>query len=66
MYTPIVDLSPAAQFEAGKQAFYKGVAFSFEMPKSWRHGWNQAFSDVMREHEASKSIPTPHGSLQFR
>lgn len=54
MYTPIIDRSPAQQYEAGKQAFYQGIAFSFDMPRHWQRGWNQAFSDVMREHEAVK------------
>lgn len=51
MYIPLDKRPYSEQFDAGKRAFFAGLPLTFDKPKAWRDGWNQAFSDVMREHE---------------
>lgn len=38
------------QFNLGYCAFFRGRPYTEDKPEAWRKGWNQAFSDVMREH----------------
>lgn len=48
--------TPKQEFQFGYLAFFKGEPLDANMSIHWQAGWNMAFADVMREHEANKEL----------